>query len=506
MTITQRLIVSFGISVLVAAVIGTAGTWSILHTTTTTKSLMTTEVALMSGIRTLKIEALQHRRYEKDFFLNIGTPDKQKKYLKRFDRVAGDLTNRLAAIERLCSGAYPGETALLSVIETAGSAYQAYQSSFKTLSRTVLSQKDITPQQANKLMSPFKDKIYAFENSIDAIETFADERLETVSAETETLAARLRTALTSFAVAGVFLTCVAGFFIIRNLSRALTHLISRLSAISGQLSSAADQVSATSHATASGASEQAAAVEETSASMEEMASMTVRNADSAGQADRLMAEAISAVETANQSMSRLIRSMEEISRASDETSRIIKTIDDIAFQTNLLALNAAVEAARAGEAGSGFAVVADEVRNLALRAADAAKQTGRLLEGTVEKVSEGSSQVEDANQTFEMVARHSEKVGELITGISGASKEQSGGIGQINAAVTEMDRVIQDNAANAEESAAASARLSAQARELHALMSDLSALVIGRQPGTPESMTSPPPARPPAGQLPAPEV
>ncbi len=113
--------------------------------------------------------------------------------------------------------------------------------------------------------------------------------------------------------------------------------------------------------------------------------MTKKNAENASMADVLMNEANQVVSEANESMGQLTQSMEEISKASEQTSKIIKTIDEIAFQTNLLALNAAVEAARAGEAGAGFAVVADEVRNLAMRAAEAAKNTAELIEGTVKK-------------------------------------------------------------------------------------------------------------------------
>jgi methyl-accepting chemotaxis protein len=131
-----------------------------------------------------------------------------------------------------------------------------------------------------------------------------------------------------------------------------------------------------------------------------MSSMTRQNAEHAQQADGLMQEANQVVRRANDSMVELDTSMNEISKASEETSKIIKTIDEIAFQTNLLALNAAVEAARAGEAGAGFAVVADEVRNLAMRAADAAKNTAQLLEGTVKKVNDGTALVSRTNEEF----------------------------------------------------------------------------------------------------------
>jgi len=142
-------------------------------------------------------------------------------------------------------------------------------------------------------------------------------------------------------------------------------------------------------------------------------------------------------------------------------------------------LNAAVEAARAGEAGAGFAVVADEVRNLAMRAADAAKNTAELIEGTVKKVSEGSELVAKTNDAFGTVAVSAGKVGELVSEISEASSEQSKGIEQVNIAVSEMDKIVQQNAANAEESASASEEMNAQAEQLKTYVRDLVKVITG---------------------------
>jgi methyl-accepting chemotaxis protein len=199
------------------------------------------------------------------------------------------------------------------------------------------------------------------------------------------------------------------------------------------------------------AAEQAASLEETSSSLEEMASMTKSNATSTAKANDLMAGAQQTIEKANTSMGQLTSSMKEIARASEETQKIVKTIDEIAFQTNLLALNAAVEAARAGEAGAGFAVVADEVRNLALRAAEAAKNTSNLMTDIVGKIRAGEKLVVATNQDFSQMRSSSNQVVELMGGIAAASQEQSQGIEQINTAIMEMNRVTQENAASAEE-------------------------------------------------------
>jgi methyl-accepting chemotaxis protein len=284
-------------------------------------------------------------------------------------------------------------------------------------------------------------------------------------------------------IVGTLMALALGIFLTLSITRPLHRVIAGLSDGSAQVASASGQVSSASQQLAEGASEQAASLEETSSSLEEMAAMTRQNADNANQVNSLMKEVSQVVGAANQSMGQLTVSMEEISRASEETSKIIKTIDEIAFQTNLLALNAAVEAARAGEAGAGFAVVADEVRNLAMRAAEAAKNTANLIEGTVKKVKEGSLLVTKTNEAFSEVASATGRVAELSAEVAAASNEQSQGIEQVNKAVAEMDKVIQQNAANAEESASASEELNAQAEQMKSFVGDLVALVGGGRNG-----------------------
>ncbi len=278
----------------------------------------------------------------------------------------------------------------------------------------------------------------------------------------------------------VVLAAVVILALVHSIIKPINRIVGGLNDGADQVSTGSRQVSASSQMLAEGASEQAASIEETSSSMEEMSSMTRQNADNAHQADNLMKEANQVVAKANNSMAQLTESMAEISHASEETSKIIKTIDEIAFQTNLLALNAAVEAARAGEAGAGFAVVADEVRNLALRAADAAKNTAILIEGTVKKVKDGGDLVASTNEAFSEVATGTAKVGELVAEIAAASNEQAQGIDQVNNTITQMDKVVQQNAASAEESASASEEMSAQALNMKKMVDELVELVNRR--------------------------
>jgi methyl-accepting chemotaxis protein len=293
----------------------------------------------------------------------------------------------------------------------------------------------------------------------------------------ETQANFLKTAELVGAIGGVLLALALGFFITRSITGPIRRVIAGLFDGADQVAAAAGEVSSSSQSLAEGASDQAASLEESSSALEQMASMTRRNADNANQANSLRQDVGKMLKDADRSMTDLAQAMVEISTASTETQKIIKTIDEIAFQTNLLALNAAVEAARAGEAGAGFAVVADEVRNLAMRAAEAAKNTSGLIEGTAGRVQRGSELAAKTSQNFTAATSASQKVGELIAEIAAASTEQAQGIEQIGKAVSNMDKVVQQNAANAEESAAASEELNAQAEQMRSYVKDMVALV-----------------------------
>jgi len=261
-------------------------------------------------------------------------------------------------------------------------------------------------------------------------------------------------------------TMLVGYFISRNIAKPVNDAVENLIDSSENLASSSVQASSSSQQLAEKTSEQAASLEETVSSLEEISSMTKRNAENVRKTDNIMQNVNRIVKKADDSMNRLINAMSGISEAGEKIRKIIKTIDGIAFQTNLLALNAAVEAARAGESGTGFAVVADEVRNLAMRSASEAKNTAGLIEDTIQKVNTGTEYVTDANDSFGEVVRNVSDAVNLLAEISIASDEQKRGIEQVSRAVSDVDTIVQQNAANAEESASVSEEMKAQSKKM----------------------------------------
>ncbi|MBN9627879.1 MAG: chemotaxis protein [Acidovorax sp. SCN 65-28] len=258
-----------------------------------------------------------------------------------------------------------------------------------------------------------------------------------------------------------------------HLLRSLNEMQQNLSRIVGHVRSGSENVATASSEIAQGnndlsarTEQQASALQETAASMEQLNSTVRQNADNARQANQLAQSASTVAVHGGEVVSQVVDTMKGIHDSSSKIADIIGVIDGIAFQTNILALNAAVEAARAGEQGRGFAVVASEVRSLAGRSADAAKQIKALINDSVERVTAGTTLVDQAGATMTEVVGAIKRVTDLMGEISAASSEQSQGVAQVGEAVTQMDQVTQQNAALVEEMAAAASSLNTQAQDL----------------------------------------
>ncbi|MBU4054772.1 MAG: methyl-accepting chemotaxis protein [Proteobacteria bacterium] len=287
--------------------------------------------------------------------------------------------------------------------------------------------------------------------------------------------------LASLSGVAMVLSILIWLVIARSICSNVQVSIMQLDTSSAHISKASEKLALSGHVLSDAASRQALSIEESAAAMEQMTAsikMTSRNTMDANQK---LEDSTAMVLQADQVMKNLYFAMEDISRTSQETGKIIKTIDEIAFQTNLLALNAAVEAARAGESGAGFAVVADEVRNLAIRAAEAAKNTSIMIEGTVKKIKDGFEMVSQTNEGFTRVSQSVGQIKELISEIATASREQSNGIEQIQVNICELGNIVQENAFGAEQSAVASDDLSEQSKEMKRMVDDMALMIYGAE-------------------------
>ncbi|MEW6428655.1 MAG: methyl-accepting chemotaxis protein [Thermodesulfobacteriota bacterium] len=270
-------------------------------------------------------------------------------------------------------------------------------------------------------------------------------------------------------------------FMTRRINSILAKIADGIEENALQVTAAAGQITAVSRKLAESSTEQAAAGQETSAALDEMATMSRQTSDLTAGSEKLMNENIEKSGQSLKALVELTRNMEQIEKDSDKIRSIINTIDSIAFQTNLLALNAAVEAARAGEAGAGFAVVADEVKNLANRSAAAARNTQELLDNTVSRVSESVEALNRINTDFDGIVTTATGIGDKTTAITRATEQQAAGIEQITKTSLDMDKVTQEVAQTAHQSADAAAQLAAQAEEMGVMVSHLLTTVYGKK-------------------------
>jgi methyl-accepting chemotaxis protein len=479
--LSTKLIVGFLFVALISGVVGVVGIYYLRQITKADRELYTFNTVPLASIGSLGANFQEVRVLFRDV-IEEQDDGRRKEKMARIDQLRRENTENMRKIETSVNTQEKKK-----LLEDLKSGFVAYGKAMDKMSGSINSgmaevakgvlQTDglLAARQLNEATSKL------FDASVAEAQKTSEK-----NAGLANISSTISMALTGInVIAAILLGFLLTFITTRPINRAIDGLMGS----AGEVGEESSQIAAASQRLAEAASQQASSLEETSSSLEEMSAMTRQNADNANQAKTMMSEAKTVFQGANNQMTQLAEAIGQITRSSEETGKIIKTIDEIAFQTNLLALNAAVEAARAGEAGAGFAVVADEVRNLALRAAEAARNTSDLIEKTIKAVKNGNEMTASTQEAFRANADIYRKIAQLVDEIAAASQEQAQGIAQVNTAVAEMDRMTQQTAADAEESASASEEMSAQAVRMRGYIGDLASVIGGHAQVAPVSVS-----------------
>ena len=494
MSIAKRLGLGFAMVLallIVVTIIGYWGTDSVARETAT--MLHTTENVAEHASRA-RANIVGLRRFEKDYFLNIGVKAKEADYLNEWNRGREHLIERLADLEK-----YSPIDQDKKDISTMKEEFAKYEVGFHLVQAQIEAGQVKRPEEGNQSISVYKDSIHAMEKTAQDMATRAEDAMEAQAVimgdfAKRTEAVMFGVALTAL-IAGLLVALVIGRGIVRpvnamgeylaelasgdgdltkrmesnsrdeigTMSKSLNAFCEKLEKIiievkggTGAISSASQQVASSSQSLSQGTSEQAASVEETTSSLEEMSASITQNSENSRQMEQVASKGAREAEESGKAVKQTVEAMKSI------TERI-EIINEIAYQTNLLALNAAIEAARAGEHGKGFAVVATEVRKLAERSQTAAKEISALATNSV-------GVAERSGKLLEELVPSIKKTADLVQEVSSASREQSSGVSQINKAMSQVDLVTQRNAASAEELSSTAEELASQAEALLQLM------------------------------------
>ncbi len=529
LSIKQKLVGGFLLSALIVLFVGGIGFIGISHSVSHLESLVQVDLEEYMGFEAVQTLSLQHRRYEKDFFLNIGKREKQEKYLQRFEKVSKKLLATVKKVDGLREQVPEEE---MQIRKKFVENYLAYKNGFLEITQQVFSDPSMTPQRANdQLMKPIKKNVYDFEKALSKLMERSIKNIKKESLATVASGEKEEVLIGVFLIIGVVISLISGLLIagmiirpisvavefvqkvskgnlalrvdekllaqkdemgqlsnamntmsenLRNIFSQLSSGSQSLSASSTELASISEQMSAGSEQTSEKSNSVASAAEQMSANMNSVASATEEASASLQMIVAAAEQLSSSINEVAQNMGKgsqitgeavdqadgISGKMETLEKAALEITKVTETIADISEQTNLLALNATIEAARAGEAGKGFAVVAGEIKDLAEQTADA---TGEISN----KIANVQGVTRESVKSIEAIVGIINEINDIVSSVAAGIEEQSATTQEISNNVTQAAQGVQEINENINQASVVSTEVSADVHEVSSLADEM---------------------------------
>lgn len=498
-SLRKKLLGGFLLTSLVTILVGGKGYVTLSQAGFDLEQLQKKEMVLLMTAEQLEIQALNHRRFEKDVFLNIGAPEKQREYLAKFRSVSDKTNGSLRQVIELAAKSAMLSAETKQALKKSEEAYNQYATGFQEVANKVIADPSLTPQGANKLMNPIKDHIYHFEEGIALLVKEAEAIFSKTSGDMIANGKRTKTIITVFLVTGVCVSIALGVVISISISQPMikaslfaeqmargdfsTSLVAQgkdeigqcidalnkmssqlkstlgkvvegvvtlknsstdLTTIAHQLTDQANITSKSAYSVSSATQDMTGNIQAVAAAMEESSTNLTTVATAAGEMSGTIGDISSNATQARSISEEAVRQaknasalMSDLGRAAEEINHVTEAITEISEQTNLLALNATIEAARAGEAGKGFAVVANEIKELAKQTASATMDIKSRIDHVQTTTGEAVTQINS-------VANIIQNINDIINGMAGAVSEQSEATREITENITQASLGIQE--------------------------------------------------------------